>query len=104
VAKKTLGKYAFGYCDRTGFRYPLHDLIEEFQQGKPTGLYVGRDVYDAEQPQDWLGKLHIEQDAQQLSNPRPDLGQDESRRMFSFDPVGVGNMAMTGVIGTVVVT
>jgi len=101
MARKVLGKYAYGYCDRTGFRYPLHDLIEEFVQGKPTGLRVGRDVHDGDHPQNWLGVIDIQEDPQALVNPRIDLSQAESRRMFSFNPVGVGNMAMTGSVGTV---
>ena len=28
------GKYAFGICDRTGFRYPIADLVHEFTNGK----------------------------------------------------------------------
>ena len=51
------GKFAYGYCDRTGFRYPLKDLIEEIEQGRPTGLRVGRDMVDLYHPQDWLGFL-----------------------------------------------
>ena len=32
------GSKAYGYCDRTGFRYPLKDLIPEVQNGVRTGL------------------------------------------------------------------
>jgi len=43
---KATGKYAFGICDRTGFRYPINELVYEFDNGKRTGLRVGRDVAD----------------------------------------------------------
>ena len=29
------GSKAFGYCDRTGFRYPLKDLVPEVQERCP---------------------------------------------------------------------
>ena len=44
------GKYAFGFCDKTGFRYPLKDLVPEFKNGVKTGFLVGRDVVDPDQP------------------------------------------------------
>ena len=31
---KATGKYAFGICDRTGFRYPINELVYEFDNGK----------------------------------------------------------------------
>ena len=40
------GKYAFGFCDRTGFRYSLDQLVDEYQNGVKTGLKVGFDVVD----------------------------------------------------------
>jgi hypothetical protein len=45
------GSKAFGFCDRTGFRYPLSDLVYEYQNGQRTGFRVGRDVRDPDQPQ-----------------------------------------------------
>ena len=38
------GKYAFGYCDKTGFRYDLKDLVDEVNNGTKTGFRVGKDV------------------------------------------------------------
>ena len=32
------GKYAFGFCDRTGFRYKLKDLVPQVKAGRMTGL------------------------------------------------------------------
>tara|TARA_Y100000114_G_scaffold157209_1_gene188039 strand:+ start:8000 stop:8314 length:315 start_codon:yes stop_codon:yes gene_type:complete len=80
------GKYAFGFCDKTGFRYPLSDLVPEFNNGVKTGFLVGRDVADPDQPQNFLGRLKIF-DPQSLQNPRPDTSLDQSRRLFGFDPV-----------------
>ena len=85
------GKHAFGFCDRTGFRYKLSDLKPEFRAGIKTGLLVGKDVWDPDQPQNFLGKLGDYTDPQSLRNPRPDISLTESRGMFAFDPVGNGN-------------
>ena len=87
------GKNAFGFCDRTGFRYPLKDLVPQIENGKPNGLLVGRDVVDQDQPQLQLGRVRT-LDPQALRDPRPDTGQAESRRMYAFDPIGGGNTAL----------
>ena len=91
MAKYANGKYAFGFCDRTGFRYKLSSLVPEFRAGVPTGFRVGKDVWDADHPQNFLGTLGDYADPQQIQNPRADLTQDESRSLFAFDPVGNGN-------------
>ena len=95
------GKYAFGYCDRTGFRYPLSDLVPEYQNGVKTGFLVGRDVVDPDQPQNFLGRLKIF-DPQSLRNPRPDTSLKESRALFAFDPVG-NVFPLEGKVGRVTV-
>ena len=88
MAKYANGKYAFGFCDRTGFRYKLSDLVPEFRAGR-LGDYT---------------------DPQQIQNSRPDSTQDESRRLFAFDPVGNGNgngdgnIKAVSSVGTVTVT
>ena len=89
------GKYAFGFCDRTGFRYPLGEPVPEVQNGVPTGLRVGRDVVDPDQPQNFLGRIKIF-DPQSLRNPRPDRGLEESRAFFGYNPVGDGGTAPDG--------
>lgn len=105
------GKYAFGFCDRTGFRYPKKDLVQQIVNQRPTGLLVGKDVVDQDQPQLQLGKVRVD-DPQALRNPRPDQSLDESRQVFSWDPVGGGVTALgsrtvgldiTGEIGNVTV-
>ena len=65
------GKYAFGFCDRTGFRYPLDQLVYEYKNGVKTGLRVGRDVADQDHPQHFLGRFKVF-DPQALRDPRPD--------------------------------
>ena len=87
------GKYAFGYCDRTGFRYKLKDMVEQYKGGRPTGMRVGKDVVDEDQPQLQLGRLRT-LDPQALRNPRPDTGEAESRKLYAWDPVGGGNSAL----------
>ena len=57
--RSTSNKYAFGFCDRTGFRYPLNDLVDEYKNGVKTGLRVGRDVADDDHPQNFLGRIRI---------------------------------------------
>ena len=65
------GSKAFGFCDKTGFRYPLHELVYEYKDGVKTGFRVGKDVFDPDQPQNFLGRVKIF-DPQSLLNPRPD--------------------------------
>ena len=96
-------KYAFGFCDKTGFRYPLKDLVPEYNNGVKTGFLVGRDVVDPDQPQNFLGRLKIN-DPQSLRNPRPDTSLIESRTLYGFDPVGNDAVFMTASVGRVSVT
>jgi hypothetical protein len=96
------GKYAFGYCDRTGFRYPLADLVPEFSNGVKTGFLVGRDVVDPDQPQNFLGRVKIN-DPQSLRNPRPDTSLEESRGLFGFNPVWSDLQFMQAEVGTVTI-
>jgi len=67
----TRGKHAFGFCDRTGFRYKLTDLVDEVQNGTRTGFRVGKDVVDPDHPQNFLGRVRTN-DPQSLLNPRPE--------------------------------
>ena len=79
------GKYAYGICDKTGFRYPLKDLVFEFRNGSKTGFRVGIDVLDEDHPQNFVGRIKFQDDetildaridrvepaAEVLSNPDP---------------------------------
>ncbi len=49
------GKYAWGVCDKTGFRYPLNELVWEYRDGKRTGFRVGKDVVDPDPPPELSG-------------------------------------------------
>ena len=63
-------KHAFGFCDRTGFRYPLKDLVPQYENRKPTGLLVGKDMVDIDHEQLQLGDVDAN-DPQTLEDPRP---------------------------------
>ena len=95
-------KYAYGFCDRTGFRYPLNELVDEFQNGVKTGLKVGRDVADGDHPQNFLGRVRIF-DPQSIAQARPDRSLAESRQLFGFNPVWNSAQFMTASVGRVTV-
>ena len=97
------GSKAFGYCDLTGFRYPLTDLVYEINNGRHTGFRVGKDVVDPDQPQNFLGRVKAS-DAQALRDPRPDTSLAESRAFWGWQPVWNPLQYMVGSVGTVVVT
>ena len=96
-------KYAFGFCDRTGFRYPLNELVDEYKNGVKTGLRVGRAVADDDHPQNFLGRVRIF-DPQSLANARPDTALEASRQLFGFDPVWNAAQFMTASVGRVSVS
>jgi hypothetical protein len=58
------GKKTWGISDRSGFRYRLNEMREEW-----TGALVGPDEFDPKQPQ--LYAPHIGSDPQAVKNPRP---------------------------------
>ena len=87
------GKHAFGFCDRTGFRYKLRDLVPQIEAGRPNGMLVGKDVVDVDNPQWRLGLINMS-DPQALRDPRPDGGFHQSRELYAWNPVGGGNTAM----------
>ena len=97
------GKHAIGFCDRTGFRYPLKDLVPEYRNGVKTGFLVGRDIVDPDQPQNFLGRIKIN-DPQSLRNPRPDTALLASRGIVGFNPVGNPAVIATGSVGRVSVS
>lgn len=89
MSRDTRRKHAFGYCDRTGFRYPLKDLVPQYENRKPTGMLVGKDVVDIDHEQLRLGEVDAN-DPQSLPNPRPDREIVESRALWAWNPVGGG--------------
>ena len=89
MASYAKGKFAFGFCDRTGFRYPLKDLVNQIENNRPTGKMIGKDMIDQDHPQLQLGRIRT-LDPQALRISRPDTSEGESRKFFAFDPVGGG--------------
>jgi hypothetical protein len=65
MARYASGKKAWGYSDRSGFRYRLRDMIKEWN-----GLKVGRDEYEPKHPQ--LKPIRPGPDPTALYEPRPD--------------------------------
>jgi hypothetical protein len=94
---------AFGYCDLTGFRYPLKDLVYEVNNGRRTGFRVGKDVNDPDHPQNFIGRLKVD-DPQALFDPRPDTSLQESRALWGWNPVWNPAQYMVGYVGTAFVT
>lgn len=103
MTKIARGKYAYGFCDRTGFRYNLKDLVEEYVDGRPSGMRVGRDMVDQDHPQNFLSETaaSVLPDAQALPFVRPDPSLASSRAMWSWNPAGVGNLQMQAYVGRV---
>lgn len=93
-------KYAYGFSDRSGRRYPLDDLVYEVQDGQRTGMRVGRDELDPEHPQFFVGRVRTD-DPKPLRDPRPDTGLAESRGLFGWRPVGDLAMELVSAVGTV---
>ena len=106
------GKKAYGYCDRTGFRYPLKDLVRQFENLRPNGLLVGKDMVDIDHEQLQIGRVKSD-DPQTLKDPRPDKELAESRALFAWNPVGGGvtvfgsrtlGLDVTAAVGRVSIT
>lgn len=95
-----VGKKAYGFCDRCDFRYKLSRLKEEVINDTRTGILVCPVCWDPDHPQ-----LHLDEantpEGIGLRNPRPDRGEDESRRLYGFDPVGGSSSQMRLKLGTI---
>jgi hypothetical protein len=113
MAKYAKGKYAFGFCDRTGFRYKLKNLVPQIRAGRMTGLMVGKNMLDKDQPQNFLGRLGDYADPQAIRDPRPDRNLTAQRNIqWGWQPVGFqgdskltpDNLLVTGSMGSVTVT
>ena len=74
-----VGKKAFGFCDRCGFRYLLVDLRVEVVDLQNTSIRVCPECFDPDQPQLQLGR-YVFNDPQALRNPRPDIAQSAVSR------------------------
>ena len=78
------GKFAYGICDITGFRYKLKDMRRTWD-----GLLVGPDQWDAKHPQ--LMPKPAPQDPQALKDARPDVTDDNSAFLV-YTNVGDGKL------------
>jgi len=65
MARYASNKYAQGISDRSGAAYRLRDMRKEW-----TGMLVGKDEWEAKQPQ--LTVVKTPADPQALRDPRPD--------------------------------
>ncbi|MAJ58448.1 MAG: hypothetical protein CMI74_10375 [Candidatus Pelagibacter sp.] len=92
MARYASGKKAWGYSDRSGFRYRLRDMIKEWN-----GLKVGVDEYEAKHPQ--LEPNYPGPDPTALYEPRPD-----SRTEVSVENLLGLNPFLSGSSGSAVIT
>lgn len=103
-SKYASGRWAFGISDRSGFQYRLKNMRREW-----TGLLVGKDEWEAKQPQ--LDPTPAVSDPQALRDPRPETGLAEQRAIqVGWNPVGFAaiegisppsNLVAIGSVGTV---
>ena len=105
MSKFATGKWAYGISDRSGFRYRLRDMRREWN-----GLLVGKDEWEAKQPQ--LEPIRATPDPQALRNPRPEQNVVQKNNIqWGWNPVGMkgndnltpNNLVGQGVVGTVTV-
>lgn len=96
------GSKAFGFCDKTGFRYPLRDLVYEYVNGQRTGFKVGRDVADPDHPQNFLGRVKAN-DPQSLYQPRPDTARAEANALWGWNPIWNPAQYMQSGVGSVTI-
>jgi len=103
MAKYATGKKAWGFSDRSGFRYRLREMKTEWN-----GLKVGPDEYESKHPQ--LKPNHPGPDPTALYQPRPH--QDTETTIFAvYTSTGDGiigkkltSYEATASVGTVTVS
>lgn len=106
MSKYASGKYAYGISDRSGFRYRLRDMRQEWN-----GLLVGKDEFERKHPQ--LFPIRVRPDGQALRKARPEITLNQERIIqYGFNPVGfsdplnlfdTNNLVANGNIGSVVI-
>ena len=79
------GKHAYGICDKTGFRYPLRELVFEYRNGSKTGLRVGMDVVEQDHPQNFVGRIKFD-DPQSVRDARVDRVEPAAEVLLPKDP------------------
>jgi len=95
-------KWAWGLCDRCGFRRKLSTLKADIVDLRPTGLRVCAECWDLDNPQLQLGTIIVD-DPQSLFDPRPDLDRQTSTSYFGWAPVGNPLTNIQCELGTVTV-
>ena len=105
MAKFASGKNSYAISDRSGFRYQYKLMKKEWN-----GLLVGKDEWEAKQPQ--LEPLRATPDPQALRNPRPEQNiPQQDNIQWGWNPVGMAydggltpnNLIATGSVGSVTV-
>ena len=92
MGKFAVGKDAYGISDRSGFRYRLRDMRQEWN-----GLLVGKDEWEQKHPQ--LEVFRHLPDPEALRNPRPD-----SRKEPEVQVLLLMNPFRSGSAGSSVIT
>lgn len=92
MARYASGSQAWGYSDRSGFRYRLAEMMTEWN-----GAKVGPDEYEAKHPQ--LQPIRVGPDPQALRDPRPD-----QRTEVAVEVLLIPNPFVSGSSGSAVVT
>ena len=93
MARYASGKKAWGYSDRSGFRYRLAEMIVEWNGSK-----VGPDEYESKHPQ--LEPIRPGPDPQALFQPRPDQRTETEGQKLLL----ISNPFKSGAVGSSVVT
>lgn len=92
MARYASGSQAWGYSDRSGFRYRLAEMMTEWN-----GAKVGPDEYEAKHPQ--LQPIRVGPDPQALRDPRPD-----QRTEVAVEALLMANPFVSGSSGSAVIT
>lgn len=92
MARYASGSQAWGYSDRSGFRYRLAEMMTEWN-----GAKVGPDEYEAKHPQ--LQPIRVGPDPQALRDPRPD-----QRTETAVEQLLIANSFLSGSSGSAVIT
>ena len=79
MARYASGKKAWGYSDRSGFRYRLREMRKEWN-----GLKVGKDEYEPKHPQ--LEPRSYGAEGHGLANARPARAETDALAILGPDP------------------
>ena len=93
MARYASGRKAWGYSDRSGFRYRLAEMVTEWN-----GAKVGPDEYEPKHPQ--LEPIRPGPDPQALFQPRPDQRTETEGQKLLLIP----NPLQSGTAGSSVIT